>query len=68
MGKSWKRIHGTADLQPVHKEKHEAAKNRYASQEFKEACISAGVEATMRQARKWNNKKGAAYKKAHKIQ
>ncbi len=32
---------------------------------FKNACIQADVEVTSRQASKWRNKKGAAYR-AHK--
>lgn len=33
--------------------------------EFVKACQRAGVDPTTRQASKWNNKKGKAYKVAH---
>jgi len=48
--------------------RHENAKSTLNSQIFKEACDKVGIPPTMRQARKWNNKKGAAYKGNHRIE
>ena len=66
-GKQWDRVHGP-NLQPYHKERYEAAKNRMKSDEFKSACANAGIEPTRRQARKWNMRKGAAYKHSNFIE
>ena len=63
----WDRVHGP-DLQPKHAERHEAMKNRMNDQIFKDACSKANIQTTKRQARKWNNNKGAAFKVAHNIQ
>ena len=62
----WVRVRG-ANLQNEHEVRHVAAENRFKDPAFKEACEKAGIPVTKRQARKWNNNKGAAYKLAHKI-
>jgi hypothetical protein len=64
---TWDRVTG-GDLQPYHKERHEAAKNRVKDPAFIDACKKASINPTNRQARKWNNGKGAAFKTAHRIQ
>lgn len=56
------------NLQPGHENRHEKAKSVFKSQSFNDMCLNAGIEPTKRQSRKWCNKKGAAYKVAHKIE
>lgn len=46
---------------------HEAVVSLKSEPSFIKACENAGIPVTLRQCRKWLNKKGAAYKLAHKI-
>jgi len=66
-GQQWVRVFGP-NIQPGHEERHKAAINRFKDQAFKDACSVAGIEPTKRQARKWNNKRGAAYNFKHNIE
>jgi uncharacterized cupredoxin-like copper-binding protein len=66
-GQQWLRVFGP-NLQPMHEERHKAAVNRFKDQSFKDACSEVNVAPTKRQARKWNNKRGAAYNFAHNIE
>ncbi len=66
-GQQWTRVTGP-NIQPQHKERGLANKSRLADALFTNSCKVAGVEATKRQASKWNNKKGAAYNVANKIE
>lgn len=65
-GQQWIRVHGP-DLEPRHAERGKANISRLADNAFKTACRTAGVEPTARQASKWNNNHGAAYKTANNI-
>lgn len=56
----------SASQEREHKQ-HEAAVSLKTEPSFIKACENAGIPATIRQCRKWLNKKGAAYKLAHKI-
>ena len=55
----WKRVVSTPDITAERREKN---KNTKESRIFQQACESVGIEPTKRQASKWNNKKGLAYK------
>lgn len=63
---SWERIHGS-DIQPGHAERSIKNENRMKDDAFRKACERAEIEPTRRQASKWNNKKGKAYKMSHRI-
>ena len=65
-GNQWVRVNG-APLRPQDDERNEQNINRLKSTSFKNACKVAGINPTKRQASKWNNLKGAAYKLANKI-
>lgn len=60
-GLQWIRVHGP-DLCPrkaINAKANLATKNNPL---FEESCVSANIRPTIRQASKWNNKKGLAYK------
>lgn len=59
--KKWERVHG-ADLDGSRKAKTEKNSNLLKSDYFINLCKHAEVEPTKRQASKYNNKKGSAYK------
>lgn len=64
-GTKWTRVFGP-DLYDT-TGRMDANTNRMTDKLFKRTCNDAGVEPTRRQASKWNNKKGKAYKWYHKI-
>ena len=66
-GQQWTRVTG-ANIQPQHEGRGEVNKTRFNAPDFKVACTNAGVEPSKRQASKWNNRKGAAYNVANKIE
>ena len=57
----WERVRGTGTL-PVELARQEANKSTLNSGKFIKACEKAGITPTKRQASKFNNQKGAAYK------
>jgi len=60
-GKQWKRVVGTPrDEENI--KRMEANKSTLSNEKFIKACEKAGITPTRRQASKYNNKKGAAYK------
>lgn len=61
MSNQWVRVHG-ANLDTNAKEKQEENKNVFNSDKFKNACEKAKTSVTKRQASKFKNKKGAAFK------
>lgn len=61
MSKSWVRVQG-ANLDTTAKEKQAENKNVFESDKFKNACAKAEIPVSKRQASKFKNKKGAAYK------
>lgn len=65
-GQQWTRVTGP-NIQPQHKERGIVNNTRFNAPDFKVACEAAGVPVTKRQASKWNNRKGAAYNIANKI-
>lgn len=59
-GNQWVRVHGpNLKDTSVQEASNKARKN---DPQFVRSCSEAGVEATTRQASKWNNSKGKAYK------
>jgi len=66
-GQQWVRVSGP-NVCPQYDEYGKRNKSRLADVAFKKACENAGIPVTKRQASKWNNKKGAAYNLAHKIE
>lgn len=66
-GQSWSRVTGP-NLHPWNIERAEVNKTRKSDPAFVQACANAGVEITKRQASKWNNRKGVAYKVANHIE
>jgi len=67
MSQQWMRVTGP-NLHPWNAEKQKQNVSRLADLGFITACEVAGVKATNRQASKWNNRKGAAYKTANHIE
>jgi hypothetical protein len=65
-GNKWARVMGT-NPSPVEVAQREANVNTHKSQSFKDCCSNAGIPVTKRQASKYNNHKGAAYKTAKGI-
>lgn len=65
-GQTWTRVTG-ANIEPQHKERGLVNKTRVEAPDFKKACEMAGIPVTKRQSSKWNNKKGAAYNVANRI-
>ena len=63
----WTRVHG-ADIEPGHDARCKLNVARMADQAFTKACEVVGVKVTRRQASKWNNKGGAAYNVANRIE
>ena len=63
----WTRVHGP-DVEPQHAVRADLNKARLVAQDFIKACKVVGIKATRRQASKWNNKKGAAYNVANRIE
>ena len=63
-GHQWIRIHsGMGPMHhPVYTKKYEARKNTIKNPVFLAACTKAKIEPSIRQARKWNMKKGLAYR------
>jgi len=57
----WDRVSGP-DLDPNNAPRMKRNEGVLKSKGFIAACHAAGVEPTKRQASKWSNKKGAAYK------
>ena len=60
----WERVRATENI--PNKELAKANKATLENEIFLKSCEMAGVTPTKRQASKWNNKKGAAYKGRHK--
>lgn len=61
-GKQWNRVSGNP-----HEERYDLTNLKFAetNKEFIKMCGQAGVTATQRQASKYRNKKGSAYKFQH---
>lgn len=62
VGKQWERVH---DLPPLDARAYELYKKREATLKnpvFIAACNKSGMDITIRQARKWNARKGSAFK------
>lgn len=57
----WNRVVGTG-ITTAEKEKQERNKSVLKSPDFEKACAAVDIKVTKRQASKWNNKKGKAYK------
>jgi len=57
----WKRVVAT-DPDPLAQDRFEAREKTMKDKNFLHYCEKAGIPATPRQARKWNNKTGLAYK------
>ncbi|MFW6242763.1 MAG: hypothetical protein ACOC2W_01255 [bacterium] len=60
-GPKWKRVLGP-DLDQQKFEREKKNKNIMSNETFLKACEMLGIEPTKRQASKYNNKKGSAYK------
>lgn len=60
-GPQWMRVQRTPET-PKMKKRREMNTSRLTDETFLEACKKAGVDSTRRQASKWNNRKGKAYK------
>ena len=60
-GNQWERVKGD-DLHAFNKDKAKKNKSTMNNKIFKESCEYINLEITKRQASKWNNKKGLAYK------
>ena len=63
-GKQWNRVSGNP-----HENRYDLTNLKFAesNKDFIKLCEQAGVQATQRQASKYRNKKGSAYKYAHNI-
>ena len=61
MNGMWQRVNGP-DLDKNKKDRTKNNQNILKSEHFVDLCEKAGVQATKRQASKYNNKKGAAFK------
>lgn len=64
-GQQWTRVTG-ANIQPQHAERAKVNKTHFESGTLKQACDNAGIPITKRQASKWANSRGLAYK-THKM-
>jgi len=59
----WERVHGVG-LHPWEEDRSKRNQQILKDQVFCETCNRAGIKPTRRQASKWNNGKGKAYKLA----
>lgn len=66
-GQQWIRVTGT-NLKPENAVKNVQNVSRLADKGFINACDTAGIKVTKRQASKWNNRKGAAYNLANHVE
>ena len=57
----WERVRGTA-MPEGQKKRQDRNRNVMESPTFEEACEVVDIKPTKRQASKWNNKKGLAFK------
>jgi len=63
MDRKWERIHNTRNYKSESQVNKEVANKSVLKNEiFLKACEYSGIKATTRQASKWNNQKGLAYK------